>query len=738
MREVLLSTASTVSVVLRSLATGDPKAGIVFGDITLYYRKAGGASTAKTVDGTNFREVDAVNLPGFYEIDFTASELDTAGEFIFVIAENGGSDLEQYQETFQVDSVLLDRLKIDLIDFLGRDRPASNIPVSTAQTIAAYLTLNGDPVTGLSGDAITSILFKQGTSTANTINTTLTEINSGTLPGWYTFDLSTADTDTVGDLVINFSAGGFAVSGVVQQTDPGGQTTTEANEVYAESASNVYIQLINGANGALPIISSDGGDNYNVNNVGLAANGYFSVDGDEVSGFIAYAGFDSGTILDYSDDGGDTFNRASDTTFLFLNPTDIAVASDNIAFVSAGGNVLIWDRNVDPSQLNSAYAVGDVGGGTETFEAVAIVDEDIHVAVGQDGGSAFLVRTINQGTSYAAVATGLTNPLNDADFVDGGLTGWVVGDGGEVSKTTDGGASYSAQTSGTIQNLNAVYAQSADVAWIAGDEEILYTTDGGDTWQTDPAIQTILFMSTTNLYGVDGSEGNVWFVGEAGGAPFIMRATAQGAELDPANFRYIVETGADLTSVTTALDEIKGVGFVTGDDSLVEIRTTLDSVDGKVDTIDTNIDDIQGVGFDTNTDSLQALYDVLVEIQGAGFVTGDDSLIAIKTAIDLLSATDLTPVLNAISDLDSDVADLTSDVSDIASDVLRLLGLSQENYRITGQTYDSNNKLTSASIRIFDSKVDADGDTNPIAIYAVTAIYDSQGLLVDYKVTREV
>ena len=67
----LLNQADTVTVLLLD-GSGAPLSGLVFGDITLYLRKDGAASEQKTIDATNFREGDAANMPGVYEIDFTA------------------------------------------------------------------------------------------------------------------------------------------------------------------------------------------------------------------------------------------------------------------------------------------------------------------------------------------------------------------------------------------------------------------------------------------------------------------------------------------------------------------------------------------------------------------------------------------------------------------------------------------------------------------------------------------
>jgi len=68
--------------------------------------------------------------------------------------------------------------------------------------------------------------------------------------------------------------------------------------------------------------------------------------------------------------------------------------------------------------------------------------------------------------------------------------------------------------------------------------------------------------------------------------------------------------------------------------------------------------------------------------------------------------------------------------------VQRTLGLSQENYRLTEQTYNANNCLTSAKIAIYPSALDTQNQINAIAEYTVSATYDGNNKLIDYKVTK--
>lgn len=137
----------------------------------------------------------------------------------------------------------------------------------------------------------------------------------------------------------------------------------------------------------------------------------------------------------------------------------------------------------------------------------------------------------------------------------------------------------------------------------------------------------------------------------------------------------VASGGADLTPVLDSLDEIKGVGFVTADHSLFATKTLLDtvdmtttstlstlgsvqsavanvdltvsSIDGKVDIIDVNVTSIEGKVDIIDANVDTALID-LTEIKGAGFNTATDSLEQIR---DNIGSTDLTPVLTSLDEI---------------------------------------------------------------------------------------
>jgi photosystem II stability/assembly factor-like uncharacterized protein len=152
------------------------------------------------------------------------------------------------------------------------------------------------------------------------------------------------------------------------------------------------------------------------------------------------------------------------------------------------------------------------------------------------GGHAIL-KTTNGGRSWTDQSSnGPIEPQADAavDFVDS-RTGWVVG-GNQILKTTDGGSTWTIQTTGAdswLTSLNSVHFVDASTGWVVGwgggvgsMNGIIYkTTDGGATWIAQTSGTTAQLWSVNF---VDANNG--WAAGELG---HILHTTNGGADWIP-------------------------------------------------------------------------------------------------------------------------------------------------------------------------------------------------------------
>jgi len=121
--------------------------------------------------------------------------------------------------------------------------------------------------------------------------------------------------------------------------------------------------------------------------------------------------------------------------------------------------------------------------------------------------------------------SGTDQILRDAYFTDN-LNGWVVGDGGYIVHTTNGGINWNAQTSGVTGRLEGVCFVDSQNGWIAGNYgTILHTSDGGNAWGDqyfgDDWFRDICFIDANNG----------WVIGQnyTYDSVFVMKTTDGGS-----------------------------------------------------------------------------------------------------------------------------------------------------------------------------------------------------------------
>ncbi len=153
-------------------------------------------------------------------------------------------------------------------------------------------------------------------------------------------------------------------------------------------------------------------------------------------------------------------------------------------------------------------------------------------------------------------------------------TGWTAGESGTILKTTNGGMTWSAQTSGITNTIRSIFFLDANNGWACGDEgTIIATTNGGTTWtpQTSPystQYNSIRF-TTTNTGWIVGV-GNVLLKTSNGGLNWTQQ-TNQGSSM----------WGLDIQSTTT--------GWITGGfNNTQNAPTLLKTINGSTWTYQTN------------------------------------------------------------------------------------------------------------------------------------------------------
>lgn len=118
--------------------------------------------------------------------------------------------------------------------------------------------------------------------------------------------------------------------------------------------------------------------------------------------------------------------------------------------------------------------------------------------------------TSNGGNSWTNQAIPVsTGDLTAVTFVNAN-TGWIVGGGGLILHTSNGGARWIQQESGVTGGFNAVRFVSTTTGWIVS--PILHTSDGGETWTPQAAEPGCTGLRDLHFVDID----HGWAVGDNG------------------------------------------------------------------------------------------------------------------------------------------------------------------------------------------------------------------------------
>ena len=150
-----------------------------------------------------------------------------------------------------------------------------------------------------------------------------------------------------------------------------------------------------------------------------------------------------------------------------------------------------------------------------TLIDIRVIGEDSVIAVGSNGT---IIRSTDNGASWKKQTSGTTVVLKSVFFIDADV-GWIVGDIGTILHTDDGGTTWEAQASGITNHLESVFFTDSNRGWAVGHGgTILRTTNGGMNWTSQTSGTTVTLYSA---FFIDHRTG--WAVGS-----HIVLHTADG------------------------------------------------------------------------------------------------------------------------------------------------------------------------------------------------------------------
>jgi len=216
----------------------------------------------------------------------------------------------------------------------------------------------------------------------------------------------------------------------------------------------------------------------------------------------------NGGIIVRSTDGGDTWEDRSKPEFSSLDFRGSYFEDAQYGWV-VGDQKVLYTSDGGASWIEQAQVAG------VRLYGIDFVDPYRGWVVGENRT---ILHTTDRGTNWNPQSSGTSVRLRGVDFVDL-LNGWACGDGGWAIYTTDGGANWTQKTLSTWDNLNNVFFVDNLNGWLVGyDGSIFHTSDLGVNWVSQPS-------NTYYLYGVGFADTQI---GWATGYNEIIKTTDGG------------------------------------------------------------------------------------------------------------------------------------------------------------------------------------------------------------------
>lgn len=280
---------------------------------------------------------------------------------------------------------------------------------------------------------------------------------------------------------------------------------------------------------------------------------------------------------------------------------------------------------------------------------------------------------------------------------------------------------------------------------ITNDEGVAFDPTSAEAWfykvsQINGAITLDTNINVTGKLGLSKQDGQIGFY---------------GASIDISSFtetEYVI-----LYKVTTSFAETITVEYLSIDSSKYLIADIWNYATRTLTSFGTLVSDIWNYTTRTLTsfgtlvsDIAQAVWNYTIRTITSGGITAseiwsyitrtltagtkDIEIDAIKIETDKIQP----EIINKKDEYKADISNLATSTSIITLETLikRILGLTQENFRVIDPTYDVNHNLTSSTIKIYPTASDCENDINKIAEYQMIASYNLENECTSYKVKK--
>ncbi len=232
----------------------------------------------------------------------------------------------------------------------------------------------------------------------------------------------------------------------------------------------------------------------------------------EEKGFI---GGDGG-VFAFTRDGGQTWTKQPLNTNDNVN--EIYFRNDDNGYLLVGKRIYISNDGGTSWRENRVLNPNEFNGLTPEFLSVRFSGKKRGWIVGsvsnqdEEVVDSLVLQTLDGGETWTRVSVPSNKiELYHVDFVND-ENGWIVGDGGLILRTQDGGLNWAVQNSGTKVSLyNIDFRDKNDGVIVGSEGTILRTENGGQTWEK---VKTAATKSLLRVNFINDKTG--WIVGVGG------------------------------------------------------------------------------------------------------------------------------------------------------------------------------------------------------------------------------
>jgi photosystem II stability/assembly factor-like uncharacterized protein len=274
-------------------------------------------------------------------------------------------------------------------------------------------------------------------------------------------------------------------SGTILKTINGGATWTEQTSGTTQILTSVFFTDANtgyiaGWDGTI-LKTVNAGENWISQTSGVTYALYSVFFTDSNTGYVTFSDMEGGILKTIN--AGTTWSMQNCSSSAGLNSISFAGNTG----CAVGFQIITKSSNSDWT-VQKAYSTTN-----SNLNSVYFTDANNGCAVGSDGE---ILKTSNGGATWITINSGTTSTLYSVYFTNSN-TGYAVGGAvtmvdsglnylakpykGTILKTTDGGATWTSQPSGTIYPLYSVFFTDANTGYAVGEDGvILKTITGGE------------------------------------------------------------------------------------------------------------------------------------------------------------------------------------------------------------------------------------------------------------------